>query len=119
MSETIEGPEVAGNSNVLEAPAPADQPDQSEPVDEPRPWHGAASPFEALYQHFTAEIAKLKSLLHKDEPAADAPAPAAPAADAPVEDTAAKDEPVQDTPADLPKPDAELATDQAAEKDNS
>jgi hypothetical protein len=26
-----------------------------------RPWHGSDNPLEALYQHFTAAIAKLKS----------------------------------------------------------
>lgn len=44
-------PEVV--ASVPESPA--------EMVEEmPRPWHGAGNPFEALYQHFTAEIAKLR-----------------------------------------------------------
>ena len=37
-----------------------------------RPWHGSVNPFEALYQHFTAEIAAMKR-----PAAAVAPVPAA------------------------------------------
>jgi len=35
---------------------------------EARPWHGALNPFEALYQHFTAEIAKLSGAKQDDAP---------------------------------------------------
>ena len=28
-----------------------------------RPWHGSENPFESLYQHFKAEIARLESLI--------------------------------------------------------
>ena len=31
------------------------------PAAEARPWHGTLNPFEAMYQHFMAEIAALRS----------------------------------------------------------
>lgn len=40
-----------------------------------RPWHGTTNPFEALYQHFTAEIAALKA--GQNMPAQEVPVPPA------------------------------------------
>src|SRR6202012_4585090 len=36
-------------------------PAASPPADEPRPWHGADSPLEALYQWFKSEIAAVRA----------------------------------------------------------
>lgn len=47
--------------------ADADTSTKTEPlpeVDGPRPWHGTDSPFEAMYQHFTAEVEKLWEAVH-------------------------------------------------------
>ena len=44
------------------------------PASDDRPWHHSTNPFEAMFQHFTAEIAALKKAAAV---AAPAPAPAA------------------------------------------
>lgn len=51
--------------------------------DEARPWHGTENPFEAMYQHFTAEIEVLKAKLFPaaDEPAVSTDPAAVPAAE--------------------------------------
>ena len=59
-----------------------------------RPWHGSASPLEALFDHFTAEIAALKARLDAltappDVPVETAPEAADPAAGAPAVEASA------------------------------
>jgi hypothetical protein len=54
---------------------PVDHGDPSE-----RPWHGSDSPLEALFQHFSAELAKVWSHIGQSaelDPAVAAPEPAA------------------------------------------
>lgn len=45
---------------------------------EKRPWHGADNPYEAIFQHFTAEIAALEKRLTAQKPAPVVAAPPAP-----------------------------------------
>lgn len=76
MSETTTPPDVTDQAISAEdaaaLPAPIDTlaeaagsvPDPVEPADPTaRPWHNAENPLEALWTHFTAEIAALKEKL--------------------------------------------------------
>ena len=54
-------------------------PTEPTPAEDPRPWHGAVNPFEALYQHFMGEIETLKAKIWPTAPEAPT-ATAAPAA---------------------------------------
>ena len=51
-------------------------PAEPTPAEDPRPWHGAVNPFEALYQHFMGEIETLKAKIWPTAP--EAPTTAAP-----------------------------------------
>ena len=51
-------------------------PTEPTPAEDPRPWHGAVNPFEALYQHFMGEIETLKAKIWTTAP--EAPTTAAP-----------------------------------------
>ena len=51
-------------------------PTEPTPAEDPRPWHGAVNPFEALYQHFMGEIETLKAKIWPTAP--EAPTTAAP-----------------------------------------
>ncbi len=64
MNEITEGePGIEGLANEPGAPEaePASTLRDVAVDDSARPWHGAANPLEALFQHFTAEIAALKA----------------------------------------------------------
>ena len=64
MSGTDEGvaavdETVAGDASVAGADV-VEEPEDPRASADWRPWHGALNPFEALYEHFTAEIAKVR-----------------------------------------------------------
>ena len=64
MSETVAAPPEVDEPTAFTAEpveAEVEQPKTSEIDPEARPWHGAYNPYEAIYAHFTAEIAALKA----------------------------------------------------------
>jgi hypothetical protein len=81
----------------------SDTPDESEMTPgadtgyQTRPWHGALNPFEALFQHFTAEISKLRGTKTDapPDPVEVAPEPPDPA----LVDTTTSTDPTPDDPA--------------------